>query len=439
MRRGFLIVGILLAGVLAWWLLGRWVVSGSERFYLLVPPVFLALFLLGAPHGWQRLRTSLRAAVLYLVGLTLFVVLYGLYLSLLVAPTAEVGCWRRLNLYEVLLAVYFLAAIKLLLSVPYSLVRRAVVRLDDRLFGVTTADQPRPRCHGLLPQVLPALLVLPLFLPCILATLYVHRFKVPNLVTPWEEARRPFEDVTFVTADLLTIRGWFIPARRPSDRTLLICHGIGANRSNFLPYLFVGDHLKANVLMFDFRGHGDSDGHTVAFGQHEKLDVLAAVDYLRTQRPAQARTVVGLGISMGTSALIPAAAELDPPFEALIIDSGFTSAVELTDSVLALFPTAIRPCLTATGVPLASLEAGCRLTEVRAIDCIDQVRAPVLFVHARGDEMIPVAHAQRLYDRAQPLKFLWIAETTGHGSAITQMTSYAQAIAQLFPPPTAQP
>ena len=71
--------------------------------------------------------------------------------------------------------------------------------------------------------------------------------------------------------------------------------------------------LAANVLLFDFRGHGDSDGHTVSLGRHERLDVLAAVHYLRPQRAEQARMAMGLGISMGASALTHAAAEIEPP------------------------------------------------------------------------------------------------------------------------------
>ena len=66
----------------------------------------------------------------------------------------------------------------------------------------------------------------------------------------------------------------------------------------------------ANVLLFDFRGHGESDGHTVRFGAGERRDVLAAVAYLRERRPGQARQVVGLGVSMGAATLTLAAAEV---------------------------------------------------------------------------------------------------------------------------------
>jgi fermentation-respiration switch protein FrsA (DUF1100 family) len=243
---------------------------------------------------------------------------------------------------------------------------------------------------------------------------------------------RDYEDVQFVTADGLTLRGWYLPAvKGPSARTVLVCHGLGANRSNFLGFVWVGDALDANVLMFDFRGHGDSDGHTVTVGYREKLDVEAAVGFLRRERPHAARELVGVGISMGAAGLIRAAAELDPPFDALIIDSGFASAIELTDGVLQQFPAALRPLLAAPGVPIASLEAGCRLAAVRPVDDIGSVRAPVLFIHSRGDSLIPSDHSRRLYERAVEPKSLWFVDTDLHGGALIRATAaYLQAVKQ---------
>jgi fermentation-respiration switch protein FrsA (DUF1100 family) len=385
-----------------------------------------------ASQGWGGLRKQLRPASVYLLGLILFGTMYGLFMSYLLTPEASASAWRRIDWRELLVLVYFLIAIKLLLSIPYSFIQRTVRQFDDRWLGPSAPNQPPRRGHGLLPQVLPSLLLLPLILPYVLAALQVHRYKVANLTTPLEQFQHPFEDVQFQTADGLTIRGWFVPTRRTmSSRTLLICHGIGANRSNFLSFLMVADELQANALIFDFRGHGDSDGHTVTFGHREKLEVLAAVNYLRTERPEQCRELLSIGISLGSSALIRAAVEVEPPFDGLIIDSGFTSAVEMTDGVLRIFPPVVRPWLVTPGIPLASLEAGCRLTEVRSIDQIQDIRCPVLFIHARGDEMIPVSHGQRLFERAIEPKRIWISKAEGHSGSLSEDTHvYLQTVAR---------
>ncbi len=423
-RRALVVAGVVLTALLAWFDLGPWVVSPSERFYLVVPPLGVALCLVRSSDGWRKLKAQLVPALIYLGVLS---ILAAGYLGFLTLHTASAVTTILLGkfLRELLAVVYFLASFSLVVSALLSVLRTLVGGIADRLV--------RPQWAGLLlRQALPAVLALPIVLPYALAAFYVHRVKVPNPTVPAALADRPFEDVSFPTADGLTLRGWFIPARQPSSRTLLVCHGLGANRTCFLPFVDLGDALGANVLLFDFRGHGDSDGHTISFGQREKLDVLAAVHYLRTTRPGQVRELVAQGNSMGASALMQAAAEVEPPFDAVVIDSGFCSAVELTDSILGQFPPEVRPWLTGIGVPVASLEAGCWLPDIRNTERIGRVRAPLLIVHAQGDRLIACDHARRLFERAQAPKDIWTPSTGDHGSALAGAhDEYLERVLQL--------
>ncbi len=415
LRRWAVIPSILAAGVLAWWLLRPWVPGDAERFYLLVPPVGFGVFLLCSPNGVQRCKAGWRPFAMDIAYLFFCGLVFSLLLTwpLLSAATGRTfGHWGL----ELLIGVYFLLALRLLLGAFTRGLRRLAAWLDARWYGATQDQRPwGRRLLGFLPVVVLVLLVPPYFL----GTMYVHRFRIPNVDPLPSLPGRTVEDVEFGTVDGLTLRGWFIPAEQPSTRTLLICHGLGGNRSLFLPYVAVGDALNANVLLFDFRGHGDSEGHTVSFGYRERLDVLAAVDYLRRQRPEQARSVLGLGVSMGSSGLIAAAAEVEPPLAGVIIDSGFASASELTDSILRVVPEPLRSGLAGVGMPVASLHAGCWLPDVRPVEQIGRLRAPVLFIHARGDDMIPVAQGLRLHEQAAAPKSIWIAETTGHSSALS--------------------
>jgi len=408
------IAGVLLAAVAVWWLLGFWVAHGSERFYLVLPPLALGLMAARSAQPWQDTKQWLRGA---------YVVL-GFWIVLCTAGSLVLfgGLW----LPEVLLAAYFILALKLLLMAP--------LRLGQQIWGGRTirvgpANQAGPdlsttvpvplgsrHLRGFWSQQLIALLAAPLIIPFVVGALYVHRFKVPNVPATQIEGRAA-EDVSFTTADGLTLRGWFMAAPERSDRTLLICHGLAANRTAFLPLATVGDALEANVMFFDFRGHGDSDGHTITYGVREKEDVLAAIAYLRRERPEQSRELIGLGFSMGAACLIRGAAEADPPLDALIIDSAYASAVELTDNVLGDLPAFVRPLIATPAVPLASLDAGCWLPDARPIDSVDRLRAPALFIHARGDALIPCDHSCRLYARAAGPKELWLTDTGGHCSS----------------------
>lgn len=433
MRRYTVAVVAVSAAAGLWWALAGWMPRGAERFYLLAMPLLLALLVILDPSWALVLRNQGRSAALYFCVVLLACVGYSGFLSYKLTPAGLGSLWRRISIAEALAAAYFLITLKLLLTGFLTLFRRPLTRQLDRLLG--PAAEPAARFAWARPvarNVLTEGPLLLLILPFCLAVLYVHRLKVPNAITPQEAFGRSFEEAAFTTTDGLTIRGWFIPAKEPSARTVVICHGLGANRANFLPFVTVSDALQANSLLFDFRGHGESNGHTVSYGHWEKLDVLAAIDYLRTQRPEQAREVVGLGISMGTAGLVYAAAEVDPPLRAIILDSAFASAIELTDSVLFVFPSPIRPALTAPGVPIASLHAGCWLPDVRPIDRIDRVRAPLLFVHAGDDHLIPCRHSERLYEKALEPKFLWISDTGGHGSSLRGTSEYLQRVSALL-------
>ena len=81
-------------------------------------------------------------------------------------------------------------------------------------------------------------------------------------------------------------------------------------------------------------------------------------------------------------------------------------------------PAALRPWLKTAGVPLASLHAGCFLAEVRPVDRLGHVRAPVLIVHCEEDALIPPEHARRLYRAAAEPKRIFTAHTGGHTGVI---------------------
>jgi uncharacterized protein len=436
MRRLLVVGGTLLVGGVAWGALRSWPLTSSECFYVLLPPTYLILYLEFSRSGWQGLKSQLGPALLYVAALAFFFIGYSYFMARTILPAASGVAWglRWFSPWEVAVGVYFLVALSLIMLSALDLLRWLVRRADQWFFRNDPVKKANGRLRKFLLAALPPILLVPFVIPYVHAALFVFRFKVPNPYSTQKLIQRDSEDVEFTTEDGLPIRGWFLAARsgRPS-RTLIICHGLGANRSNFLPFVVVGDALEANVLIFDFRGHGDSGGHTVTMGYWEKLDVLAAVKYLREERPTQAREVFAIGISMGSAALIRAAAEVNPPLDGIIVDSSFPSAEELTNKVLAHYPSAIRPFIAGPGVPLACLNAGCWLPDVRPIDDIARVRAPLLMIHDQGDELMILENAQRLFNQAVEPKKMWVTRIGSHGSSfLGARKDYLQTIRDFF-------
>ena len=150
----------------------------------------------------------------------------------------------------------------------------------------------------------------------------VHPPRIPLDDDPGRHGLR-YEDVAFPSPlDGTILRGWYIPALRPTGRAVVVVAGIDSNRLAGGISLRLAVDLVADgfdVLAFDLRAQGGSDGDTLSFGAREQDDVLGAVAVARARG---ARHVAVVGFSMGAAAAMVAAAR-SSDIEALVLDSAF--------------------------------------------------------------------------------------------------------------------
>ncbi|MGB3715729.1 MAG: hypothetical protein WA996_14970 [Candidatus Promineifilaceae bacterium] len=90
-----------------------------------------------------------------------------------------------------------------------------------------------------------------------------------------------YEEVSFSTADGLTLRGWYIPSR--NEAAVILAHSIGSNRVSMLPLADLLARHDYGVLLFDIRTHGESEVTVLPFGGDEAEDVICAATYLQTR------------------------------------------------------------------------------------------------------------------------------------------------------------
>ena len=121
------------------------------------------------------------------------------------------------------------------------------------------------------------------------------------------------------TPDDVRIAGWYIPAVRSSSNapTIVLAHGDDDNKSAMLTWA-EPLHGSYNLVLFDFRNHGQSSGKTTTLGVREAVDLKAVVDWV--VRAKQAKTIALLGVSMGGSAAMEEAAA-DERIDAVVLDS----------------------------------------------------------------------------------------------------------------------
>lgn len=246
--------------------------------------------------------------------------------------------------------------------------------------------------------------------------------------TPWELGV-DYEPVSFEAEDGVTLRGWWLP-RPDSDRVIVASTGHKGQKTDLLGISSGLWRAGDNVLLYDYRGCGESDPAPLSVGFHEQRDIRAAVRFARG-RVAGAR--LGLvGFSMGAALSILAAAE-DPSIRAVVADSSYAA---LADVVAAAYGRRRLPAppLIALSDRYNGWRYGYRYGALRPIDAVGRLAPrPLLIIHGGLDGVTPVEHAHRLYAAAGEPKELWIAEGVQHcGAYFLDREYYVERVAAFF-------
>jgi pimeloyl-ACP methyl ester carboxylesterase len=225
---------------------------------------------------------------------------------------------------------------------------------------------------------------------------------------------------------------------------VVFCHEFGGDRHVAAPYVAGLLEEGFDVFAFDFRNHGDSEhmaGYTPRTWatRYEVLDVLAAVEYLRSLDDADPAGVAWVGLSRGGSAAMSAASRSDGIW-ALVTDGAFVSRWVTAVNIRRFMPQFVRlaPILTRLpwfvhvlyGTLVHDLVA--RRVQHPCINLVDDVlglRPPALMIHGARDSTIPVELAQRLWRRLPNRARLWIVPKSSHNRSLrTQPARYRQRI-----------
>lgn len=211
-------------------------------------------------------------------------------------------------------------------------------------------------------------------------------FPTKEISTTPVEIGLSYEDISFATADSLTLSGWFIPSKR-NRRTILFCHGNAGNISHRLDSIKLLNELGMNIFIFDYRGYGKSDGG-IPDEKGSYRDAEAAWEYLTTVRNIDPRNIIIFGRSLGGA--VAAELALKKPAAALVIESSFTSIKDLGAKLYPFLP-----------VRLLSKYEYNTLEKVKAIE------SPKLIIHSRNDELVPYEYGRRIFKAArEPKQFL---------------------------------
>ncbi|HEV8375532.1 MAG TPA: alpha/beta fold hydrolase [Candidatus Polarisedimenticolia bacterium] len=158
-----------------------------------------------------------------------------------------------------------------------------------------------------------------------------HPPRVKDPVAPGDLLLRA-DAVSFQSTDGVTLSAWLVHGDRDAP-VIILCHDLGESKAVFLDAAIPLQQLGYNILMLDFRGHGNSSGNGSTLGTEERYDVMGAIDFLRTRRDLSAERIGLWGIGMGAYAGLFAAAERKE-VSALALDSLYPDVEGYLDRLL---------------------------------------------------------------------------------------------------------
>jgi hypothetical protein len=194
-----------------------------------------------------------------------------------------------------------------------------------------------------------------------------------------------FENVRLTTEDGLRLHAWFVPASAPRG-TLLFNHGNAGNIAHRLDSIRLFHSLGLNVLIYDYRGYGESEGKPTEKGTYR--DATAAWAYLQESRGIAPQEIIIFGRSLGAAIAVDLASRV--PSAGVILESAFTSVADMAATLY--------PWLPARFLVRYRYDSAAK---------IGRIMSPLLVMHSRDDEIIPFSQGEELFARAnQPKRFL---------------------------------
>jgi Dipeptidyl aminopeptidases/acylaminoacyl-peptidases len=220
----------------------------------------------------------------------------------------------------------------------------------------------------------------------------------------------PVFDISFYNQRGNLISGW-LALRAPHAPVIILTHGTPGNRVDMVSRAaFLFEH-GYNVLLFDFQSYGQSQGVLSTLGMIESEDILAAITYLHSFPDTDDSKIGVLGLSMGATAAVLAAAHTNDIL-ALVAESCPVDATRVPGDV----PD---DQVRAADKTLVEDVYGVDITQARPLDAVDRLagHTALFLINGDIDTQTPLAGMYQLYNAAGEPKQYWVVAGANHAQS----------------------
>ena len=256
--------------------------------------------------------------------------------------------------------------------------------------------------------------------------------KIRASLTPIRQEVKPipesyniaYENITLETEDNLLLRGWWIEGK--SDTTILLSHSFSANRSgwegadasgnphqiNWLPSIQVLAQHGYNIIAFDHRACGESEGELTYFGKKEAMDIMSAVAWVREREPIIQKFGF-IGFSTGANAILRAMAILEKESPELQLAGvavnlyWYEKMIANSTKFFTGAPFFLTPIIRMATIQIVGFDPA---KEINPSKSLSEIESPIMIVNSEFDEIATLSTIKEIYNARERNTELVIAE-----------------------------
>jgi pimeloyl-ACP methyl ester carboxylesterase len=204
------------------------------------------------------------------------------------------------------------------------------------------------------------------------------------------------------------LKGWRCLAAGTSRGTIVYLHGIADNRGSSAGVIQRFRVRGFNVVAYDSRAHGESEGEACTYGFFEKEDLHRVIDVLGTG------PIVLIGTSLGAAVALQEAAD-DSRISAIVAAETFSDLRTVaTERAPAMFTSRA----IARAFELSEAQGHFQIDAVSPAKAASRITAPVLLIHGAEDVETPAAHSNRVLAALAGPKRLIVVPRAGHNGSL---------------------
>ena len=242
-----------------------------------------------------------------------------------------------------------------------------------------------------------------------------NRAKLDALSDAWIASCKT-ESVNITSDDGLNLVGEIYWNEQESHKWLIGVHGYTSSKEEYNNTGYQYAKEGYNVLLFDQRSHGESEGKYIGMGWLEKDDLLNWIDFV-IEKDNQAQIILH-GTSMGGATVMMTSGEALPSnVKGIVEDCGYTSVWDMFANELDyLYGLPTFPVLNAAQL-VAQIRAGYNFKEASCVEAVKKATVPMLFIHGGADSYVLTDMVYDVYEACPTTKDILIVEGAGHAES----------------------